>query len=136
MYLNPNLPFFGNKKNRGASYMRVCHFFKPVIKQRDSLYEFLIHNSIRFENEKKLFNLISLCKSYFRIVREGVFLNFYRKNQLLLIIWPTFSSYISACTYTRIIWCMHLHPKTTKLYTKMGCFAHTLMLRISARAHI
>ena len=55
----------------------------------------------------KKFNLVSLCISSFRIAMDGKFLPL--RSQILLIIWPMHTSHIVACTYTPIIWCIHLY---------------------------
>ena len=96
--MNPNLPCFGDEKNRRALYISACYNFSNLPWSRNRPREiFLFPSSILFQSKRNLFNVVSLSRASLRIVIEGKFLNF------LLMIWPMCASYIGACSYTRII---------------------------------
>ena len=88
--------------------------------------QLLFHSSIRFKIERNCFNVVSLCRASFGIAIErkssnqsnttlmhrGPVYQFWPlRSQSLIIEWLIRASYIGACTYTRIIWCMHLYTK-------------------------
>ena len=54
--VNPKLPFFGDEKNRCASYLSACYNFSNLPSSRKSpCVSLLLHSSIRFKNKKTLF---------------------------------------------------------------------------------
>ena len=72
--------------------MRLCYFMAQFV----------------LKAERNCFNLVSLCRASFR---RGHFSQL-QFSQHLLLIWPIHASYIGACPYTCIIWCMYLYSKT------------------------
>ena len=89
--VNPNFPFLDNEKNQYTSHTSACNSFSNLqLSSKSPCAKLLFHR----------INLISLCRASFRIVSEGMFLNI-----------QIYASYIGACTYSQITFCIQLCTK-------------------------